>query len=288
MNLFAFLGLPIVRPGVAKIGSSRFASSTCPSRHLTMSTAAPKSYETLSSLCRDISQISEVLGLLSWDEQVMMPSGSASSRGKQKAALTAVVHDKSTSSELHSAIEAAKSESHLLNEYQQAVVRDAERNYERAVGVPPELERQIAKHEVECVQAWVTSRNNNDFASFAPSLKQMLELSTRKAQHMRPGQDTYDTMIDMFERGMTAKRLGEIFDSIAKPLKDILTRTLEAKANCTRKVHPALTGGEDWGISKQETLCSDVSKAMGFDFDKGRIGMLKHETFSTDYKPKLR
>lgn len=269
----AFFGTPLVYAVAEQAGQKICTSSRCSLKRITMS-AAPKPYDKLSSLCRDISQISEVLGLLTWDEQVMMPSGSSDSRGKQKAALMAVVHEKSTSSELHDAIKDTKHVIDQLDEYQRAVVRDAERNYQRAVGVPPDLEREIAQHESECIQKWVTARKDDDFLSFAPSLAHMLKLSRDKASKMRPKCDTYDTMIDTFERGMTAARLEEIFDSVAEPLKDVLTRTLKAKDECTRKVHPALSGGDDWTINKQELLCRDIASAIGFDMEKGRIGEL--------------
>lgn len=200
-----------------------------------------------------------------------MPTGAAASRGAQKAALAAVIHAKSTSAELGDAIAAAKHVSDL-GVYEAANVRDADRNYQKAVRVPAELERAIAEHEVACVQAWVAARKADDFAAFAPSLDKMLGLVKEKAAAIGDGQ-SYDTMIDVFERGMTAERLTEIFGGITAPLKQLLERVLEMKDQCKRQVHPALTGGEEWDVAKQAELSRDICKVLGFDMHHGRIGM---------------
>lgn len=205
-----------------------------------------------------------------------MPTGAADSRGKQKAILAAIVHEKSTSEQLKSAIDEAKRDLDSLNNFEKAVIRDAEREYVLAVGVPASLEKQIAEQEVAGVQAWVAARSANDFDSFAPHLEKTLGLMKEKALAMKPDQDPYDTLIDTFERGMSAKRLTEIFEQISSPLKALLEKVLAAKESCSRKVHPALLGGDDWDVEKQAKLCTDICTILGFDFNKGRIGKCSH------------
>lgn len=239
-------------------------------------TQVPEQYTKLASLCRDMSSMTEVLGLLSWDEQVMMPTGAAESRGRQKAVLAALLHDKVTSVEFLTAIMAAREHEQSLDEYQRAVVRDAHREYRKNVGVPADLERQIAQHEVLSSQAWGTARRDDDFAAFAPSFKQMLHLAREKAVAIDPSAGAYDTMIDTFERGLSAARLQQIFSGIAEPLRNILHRTLEAKRTCDREVHASLRGGSDWNIADQEALCTEICTALGFDFRKGRIDESTH------------
>lgn len=244
--------------------------------HQPTMTATTESYNKLSLLCKDISNLSSILGLLGWDEQVMMPSGAAEFRGRQKAALTAIVHQKSTSDALRTAIDAAKSTQDTLTPEQRAVVRDAEREYQRAVGVPPELEEAVALQEVASVQAWAAARKNDDFPKYAPVLAETLRLTREKAKAMCPHMQPYDTMIDAFERGMTVKRLDEIFAQISAPLKKILDDTLAAKQKCTRTVHPALLGGDDWEVDGQVKLSNEFAKILGFDLSKGRIDVSVH------------
>lgn len=234
--------------------------------------AAPASYQTLSSILKEIDNISSVLGVLGWDEQVMMPGGAAELRSAQKAAMTAIVHERRTSDQLKHAIAAAEKDMGLLNPYQHATVRDAARDFQREVRVSTDLEREIAAHEVIAVQKWAQARKNDDYASFIPALQKSIDLIRRKVQLQSPDMDPYDAMIDTHERGMTAARLEEIFDEIKQPLKDLLKRTMDAKAACKREIHSALRPGDKWTVEGQRNLCGDLCNALGFDLDKGRIG----------------
>lgn len=238
---------------------------------------APASFQTLSSLLKEIDNISSVMGVLGWDEQVMMPGGAAELRGAQKAAMTAIIHERRTSDELKNAIAAAEKDVKLLNPYQHATVRDAARDFQRRVRVTADLEREIASHEVIAVQKWTQARKNDDFALFAPFLQKSIDLARRKVQLQSPDMDPYNAMIDTFERGMTAARLQEIFDEIRQPLKDLLTRTMNAKGTCKQEIHPALRPSDKWTVEGQRNLCSDLCNALGFDLNKGRIGKFTTE-----------
>lgn len=239
-----------------------------------MSVAPLEPFAELCALCKDLSDLSAVSGLLGWDEQVMMPPGATAARARQKAVMAAVMHEKATSKQLASSIAAAKQSSAQLGPFESATVRDAEREYNLAIGVPKELKRKIAAKEVESVQSWVAARKNSDYHSFEPHLREMLGLAKEKAVAMRPSMKPYDTMIDVYERGMTADRLTEIFDSVAAPLKLVLEKVLHMKEASTKKVHPALLGGDEWDVQKQVQFCKDVCQLLGFEMEKGRIGEL--------------
>ena len=71
-------------------------------------TAAHESYAKLKSLLREVSALSEIQGILGYDEQVFMPPGAAASRAAQKGALAKILHDKSTGSEMKDAIEGVR------------------------------------------------------------------------------------------------------------------------------------------------------------------------------------
>ena len=68
-------------------------------------TSAMQSYKTLKGLLQEVSALSEIQGILGYDEQVFMPAGAAASRAAQKGALAKIIHDKSTSTEMRDAIE---------------------------------------------------------------------------------------------------------------------------------------------------------------------------------------
>ncbi|KAI0561864.1 Carboxypeptidase Taq (M32) metallopeptidase [Gracilaria domingensis] len=241
-----------------------------------MSPARPPPLGALCALWRDLSDLGAVSSLLGWDEQVMMPPGAAVARARQKAAMAAVIHDKATSDQLRAAIAAAQRVRPQLDAFEAALVRDADREFRRAVAVPRELEKKIAANEVQSVRAWVAARADGDFGAFEPRLRVTLQLAREKAVAINPEGKPYDTMIDVFERGMSSDRLAEIFAAVADPLKAMLEDVLEMKSKCERKVHPALLGGELWDVQQQAQLSRDISTMLGFDLERGRIDVSVH------------
>lgn len=241
-----------------------------------MSAVAPPEYNALSTLLREVSSLNAALGILGWDEQTMMPSGSAAARGRQKAAIAGVAHEKSTSLELGEAIKACEDVMNKLpDEYARANVRDARKNYDEKTKVPKQLAMEKEEAESAGFGAWSVARKANDWKSFAPVMKDGLRVAKLYAEKTHPGMDSYDATIDMFERGMTANRLQEVFDQLAPPLKALIDKVSEAKKTAP-PVHDALRGGEAWDVDAQARLCKKLAQILNFDFDKGRIDVSLH------------
>lgn len=228
-------------------------------------------FEKLSDLCKDMSVLTELHSLANWDERVMMsPKPEAvESRGRHKAAIAVALHEKATSEELSTAIQAAKLDVEEYSDYQKATLRDADRNYNLIKGVPIEDMYEISEHQPKARSDWLVAKDENDYSKFMPSLDKTVTLLKKKALNMSPARDPYDTMLDMFEREMTADRLDGIFGSIKKPLQDLIRKILDKKST-QRKVHPALLG--TWDKEKQMELGKHVAGELGYDESRGRIG----------------
>lgn len=242
-------------------------------RTLATSTSSTLAFDNLSELCKGMSDITAISRLATWDERVMMPPDGVKTRGRHKAVLATILHEKATSKELEDAITAAKRIPDL-DKYEQATVRDADRNFNLAKDVTVEIEQNIQVNQVEARVAWAKAKAENDYPHFEPFLRKAVDLHKEKARMMRKDHDPYDTMLDTFERDMTAVRLVEIFDQIKQPLIDLIEEVLEKKNTCEREVHPALVGHADWDMDKQLELAAEVAQELGYDLDRGRIGEL--------------
>lgn len=267
---------PAYADDAASVGPGKCSaqdSSSC-------ATPSASPFDTVVALHRDIASLSEVLSLLEWDEHVNLPPGSSSARGRQKAALASVLHERRTSPTLRDAISAAQADAkayNALDEFQRATLRDAARDMQRATQVPTSLEREFAQLQSRCVETWASARRTDNFSAYAGPLADMFATVRRRAKFEMPdAAHVYDGMVESFERGMSSARLQEIFFSIEAQLQRILNRTLLAKKACTRTVHPALSDAEHWDVDKQERLGRDLAEAIGFDFSKGRMGKLEH------------
>lgn len=144
-----------------------------------------KDFESLSEKLKDISSLSGISGLLGWDEMVMLPPGAAGARAAQKAALASVLHEKSTDPSIGELLRQLESDS-SLDDYQRATVREAAREYRKAIAIPDALVRREAELESRAYATWVTARQKNDWPSFAAVLKEWVEARKERAQLIDP------------------------------------------------------------------------------------------------------
>jgi len=120
--------------------------------------------------------------------------------------------------------------------------------------------------------SWKGAREASDFASFAPALTEMMSLKREVATATRPelcATEPYDGALDQFERGMTSKRLDEIFGATRERLAPLLASVL-AKKKASPDVdalhptlafdHPGWTGSAE----AQAKLAERVAKDLGF------------------------
>lgn len=233
--------------------------------------AVEQNYNKVCEKLKELNALQGIAGLLGWDEMVMMPSGATNARGSQKSALTGVIHDKKSDTELGALLRSLEDHSSQLDPVQKAVVRDALKQYVKDTAVPKELAQQIAKLDGEAYAAWVQARQAADFSIFAPYLEQWVELSKRKAALIDASRPAYDVLLDDYEKGMTSARLDEVFsqvrDGLLPLIKELTTRGVAPE-------HEWLLG--EYDVDKQAALCRQVALDIGFDLSSGRLDVSVH------------
>ena len=55
-----------------------------------------QTYQNLVGKLEELGQLEQVMGILHWDQEVIMPTGGAQARGGQLASLAGVIHEKMT------------------------------------------------------------------------------------------------------------------------------------------------------------------------------------------------
>eukprot|EP00966_Prymnesium_polylepis_P120252 2778828-Prymnesium_polylepis.2 len=153
----------------------------------TATSAVGANYDKLKNLLRDINALSEVNGILSYDEQCFMPPGAAASRAAQKAALAKVIHQARTGTDMQAAIDAVRGcEDELDDPKARANVRDAVDAFDKEARKSAKLAEAEAKLESEAFGAWKEARGASDFSVFAPKLDELFKLKKEVARITRP------------------------------------------------------------------------------------------------------
>lgn len=118
-----------------------------------------------------ISNIRSILTLSRWDQAVAMPPGAAKARSQQMAMLSGVLHDLETDPNYINLLHEIDVDK-LSNVYDRVNVQLCREKCEKEKRIPKELVQRKAQLTSEGLVVWTRAKKENDFASFAPLLKQ--------------------------------------------------------------------------------------------------------------------
>ncbi len=229
-------------------------------------------YRQLVRKLEERSRLGGVMGVMHWDQEVIMPQGAAESRAMQMAALAGVLHEKSVDPCLGGLInKLINSEPDEFTGVEWCTIREAKREFDLETKIPKELVQEIAELGSRGHQVWAKAREEDRFEDFAPILERFIILKSKWAEHAFPEMEPYDANLDIYERGMTMDRLSPIFEN----LKNELIPLIRSIKNSDMKPDDSFLEG-DFPIDKQEALGNSISRDMGFNFDKGRMDVSVH------------
>jgi len=231
------------------------------------------SYLKLEKRFRRLKALSEAEAILHWDMSTMMPSGGAAGRSEQLAELKAVQHGLLTAPEVEEWLDQASSQDDLSGE-QQANLNEMKRTWIHATALSENLVIALSKSEAACENVWRTARENADFALVHPKLEELLivvkEVAAAKAERL--GLSLYDALLDQYEPDMRSEEIDKEFSSLEEFLPDFLQRVLAHQAQQESIAQPQ----GPFPIEKQKSLGIHFMKALGFDFDHGRLDVSLH------------
>jgi len=227
-------------------------------------------YQKLAERLEEASRLGGIMGILHWDQEVIMPSGASESRAKQMGVLAGIIHDKSTDPEIGKLLDNLN-DAEGFDSFQKCNIREARREYEMETKVPKNLVMELAELSSKGHQVWVKARSENKFLDFVPVLTQLIELKKRWAEYVSPKLHPYDANIDLYERGTTMNDLTPVFETLKTELIPFIREIQESDY----KPDTSFLIGE-YSIKKQEELGRKISQDMGFAFDRGRMDVSVH------------
>lgn len=231
---------------------------------------APK----LVAALREVATLTSIGYVLEWDEQTQMPPGGADNRAQQKALIARLAHARLTDPALGDVLAAAEDEAagDAPDSDRRAIARQARRAYDRAVKLPGSLVEEFARTTALAHHAWVEARQHADTSRFSPWLEKVLGLCQQKAACLQtPGQPLYDALVDEFEPGETTAGLTEALGSLRAPLSALVQRVGDSGRAPRRDVL-----SRAFPVAAQETFGREAARALGYDFDRGRLDVSVH------------
>lgn len=241
--------------------------------------------EKLNQYHLEIKQISSISAILGWDQETQMPGGGSEIRASHLGYLSTQIHKIQTGEPYkHELAKWIDLETGLLFDKGllpdlQRILHLAWRSYKDANVLTEDFVEEMSVHASRCQHIWAESRQKNDFEAFAPHLEKMILLKRQEAEFYGYRTTPYDALLDRFEPGMTEERVSTLFDELKGPLQDLLNRIQKSGTS----IDDAPLHG-DFPQLKQKVLCENISRLLGFDFDRGRMDISTHP-FTTSFHP---
>jgi carboxypeptidase Taq len=221
-------------------------------------------YDDLMAFQRQTEALAQVAGRLGWDQETVMPDGSAAQRAEEIGALEGVLHARRTDPRIADWLAAAKAPDAVG----EAQLRQIRRSYERTVKVPAKLAEEIATTMSLAQGVWAECRAREDVAGFLPTLRKVVDLKRAEGAALAAGGDAYDALVDDYEPGMTGAAIAAMFDAMRPRLVALREKVLGAEAP------HGIVG--TFGRDDQLALSRELATVFGYDWSRGRVDLAVH------------
>ena len=238
--------------------------------------ATSTEYDQLIKHMKDTALLGSTLGLLGWDQEVMMPKKGIEFRSNQISVMARMYHEMATDQKVGDWLSACEEDRDVIGEptsVSATNIRELRHSYDRATKLPTELVEEEAVLSSKGQEAWKEARKNNDFKEFQPWLEKIVELLQRKAEcyGWADGGEPWDALAEDYEPGCTAASVSEVFTPLRKRLQTLLDEIMGSDTK------PSNTFNEiSLPIDQQQAFVRSIATQIGFDFDAGRLDESTH------------
>ena len=246
------------------------------------------SLDRLRARLAETTDLGHAAAVLEWDQEVFMPPGGAEARGQQVATLRRIAHERFTDDAVGDLLDAAEGEAE--SDLDHALVRVTRRDWRRATLLPSRLVSEKAEASGRAKEAWKAAREADEYALFAPHLRQIVDLSIEEADLVRPlladerGADyaptvadaRYDALLDAYEPGASTAAVARVFSDLRADLVPLVAQIAERPAPDDSFLHASFPEAGQWAFGM------DVAQALGYSLDHGRQDRSAHP-FTTSF-----
>jgi carboxypeptidase Taq len=234
---------------------------------------AERAYKQLLEHLRQVALLRSTATLVAWDQQTHMPRRGGELRAQQLAQIAGLFQRRFASPAVGRLLEEARPLAEGLPPDADiaVILREAQREYDRAKRVPPKLFSERAELRSRARHAWEEARRENDFGLFRPWLEKVVRLMRRWAEAVDPAARPYDALLDEYEPGETTARLQGLFTPLREALRALVVRVREAGRDIDSSVLARACP-----IDRQRDFARAVAAAIGFDFSRGALDDAAH------------
>lgn len=218
----------------------------------------------------EIHALSHAMGVLYYDSVTIAPADSAEGRGKTMEYLSNLEYEAANDPKLKEAAEYLSAHKDELSAQDRREIEVFLRENEYISSIPQDeyVAYTVLLNNAETV--WHKAKAENDFASFAPYIRDIFETNKRFAGYYKPGETPYNVQLGLFERGLTIEKADAFFNALRSKIVPLLQKVMaqpQVDDSFLAKTFPA---------EAQRKFSDYLMQVMTIDRNRCSIGETEH------------
>lgn len=241
-----------------------------------MATAVETTFEALCQHFQQIAKLTSAQAALEWDAETTAPDQSREYRAGQVSELARLIHTQRTAPQVGEWLTRLAEYSPDPTTRAGCIIRQLQRDYDRQTRLSSEFVAALSHATSLGQHVWAQARKNRAFGEFLPSLETILALKKEQASALGFERTPYEPLLDEFEPGAKVPAVAQVLQTLVAELKQLLQEIQASGKQPSRKCL-----AEDYSVARQRRLARSVCKQIGFDFQRGALGVTTHPFCST-------
>ncbi|HYE81371.1 MAG TPA: carboxypeptidase M32 [Clostridia bacterium] len=232
-------------------------------------------------LIKRIRYYNDALEVLYWDLRTGAPKKGMTQRAEVIGMLSAEIFKLTTSAEMEKYLEyfGEPDRSSRLDNIMKTVVKECRKEFDRYKKIPADRHKEYVILTSQAESVWEDAKNNNDFELFRPYLEKIVAFNREFIELWGYKDNKYNTLLDIYEPGMTVDKLDMIFDELRNRIVPLVAKLKESSCQpCDDMLK------QYFNIARQEEFGLYILREMGYDFTAGRLDESEHP-FTTGINP---
>ena len=219
-----------------------------------------------------INQYEQASNILQWDMQTCMPYNGGDSNTDVLTMLSSKSFELSVSDKMKDLLDNLTNPETFnnLDSISKKMISECKKQYDDNKNIPSNLYSKYIQVVSQSEQTWQKAKSDNDFKTMVPYLKEIIELTKEMYSYSKPNVDTYNELLDDYEKGITENQL----DTIFKELKEGTIPLIEAISK-NDKINQHIFNGH-YPIHLQERLSNYFLDVINYDFKSGCLSQSEH------------
>ncbi|WP_284640045.1 carboxypeptidase M32 [Paenibacillus silviterrae] len=223
----------------------------------------------------------EAVGLIYWDMRTGAPKKGLESRSETVGVLSGELFRMSVSDEMGAYLDyfITPEANERLSDLDRRIVRECKKDYDRSKKIPPAKYQEYVVLTSQAESVWEEAKHAADYAMFQPYLERIVQTNLEFIELWGYEGHKYNTLLDMYEPGMTVQKLDQVFGALREQVVPLLA-AIQASPHAPKTDFLRQTFEKE----KQKKFSLYILEQMGYDFEAGRLDETVHP-FATGLNP---